>query len=91
MDLSRVEGKWFGTVESEHVGSYIDTFVIVTFGGIPWQVKLLTHKINAFYYAVMYIFNKGILAKKTDFPSKEHTVYGPMQLSLVLECNYLFV
>lgn len=37
VDLSRVEGKWFGTVESEHVGSYIDTFVIVTFGGIPWQ------------------------------------------------------
>lgn len=50
MDLSRVEGKWFGTVESEHVGSYIDTFVIVTFGGIPWQVTLLTYKINAFYY-----------------------------------------
>lgn len=87
MDLSRVEGKWFGTVESEHVGSYIDTFVIVTFGGIPWQVKSrLMH-----FITVMYIFNKGILAKKTDFPSKEHTVYGPMQLSLVLECNYLFV
>ncbi|XP_062617075.1 high-affinity choline transporter 1-like isoform X1 [Saccostrea cucullata] len=37
VDLSRVEGKWLGTVPIEHIGNYIDTFAVVVFGGIPWQ------------------------------------------------------
>lgn len=36
VDLFCVEGKWFGIVEFEYVGSYIDIFVIVMFGGIFW-------------------------------------------------------
>jgi hypothetical protein len=41
VDLSRIEGTWLGTVPTEHIGNYIDTFAVLMFGGIPWQVIYL--------------------------------------------------
>ena len=30
---------WIGTVETRDLGAYIDTGLLLVFGGIPWQVR----------------------------------------------------
>lgn len=36
-------GGWFGHLEAgPALGNYIDTALMLIFGGIPWQVKLFT-------------------------------------------------
>ncbi|KAG1651843.1 High-affinity choline transporter 1 [Nymphon striatum] len=29
---------WIGTVDTTHIGQFIDTYIFLIFGGIPWQV-----------------------------------------------------
>ncbi|KAL8597445.1 hypothetical protein ACOMHN_050943 [Nucella lapillus] len=37
VDLSRVSDTWLGTVETDQVGRYVDTFLLLLMGGLPWQ------------------------------------------------------
>ena len=37
-----VTGKsWLGTIPAASVGSYVDSFLLLIFGGLPWQVRQL--------------------------------------------------
>lgn len=37
-DLSTTKEQWIGTVDRQDYGYYTDTFLVLVFGGIPWQV-----------------------------------------------------
>jgi high affinity choline transporter 7 len=73
---------WLGTLESVDIPSYIDTFLVLVFGGIPWQVyfqRVLSAKsektaMYLSYVAAVGCFLAGlppiiigILAKSTGF------------------------
>ena len=30
---------WVGVVETPHIGSFVDFYLLTILGGIPWQVK----------------------------------------------------
>ena len=32
---------WLGEVEANHAGFYVDSFLLLMFGGIPWQVRTI--------------------------------------------------
>ena len=36
---------WIGSIEPGWEWSYADTFLLLTFGGIPWQVNSLSYKV----------------------------------------------
>ena len=37
-DISETKEEWVGTVDKADYGYYVDTFLVLIFGGIPWQV-----------------------------------------------------
>ncbi|KAK7490860.1 hypothetical protein BaRGS_00017916 [Batillaria attramentaria] len=38
VDVSRVSGTWLGTIPTAYIGQYIDTALLLTLGGFPWQI-----------------------------------------------------
>ena len=36
--MSETKKEWTGTLENVDLGYYIDLFLVLIFGGIPWQV-----------------------------------------------------
>ena len=76
---------WIGSIEPGWEWSYADTFLLLTFGGIPWQVNSLSYKVymreklhpsmktflNTFQSFNRYIFKECCLVK----PQQEQKYY----------------
>ena len=39
-DITQTTEKWKGTLETNRVGHYIDMYLLLILGGVPWQVKV---------------------------------------------------
>lgn len=37
-EISATKSEWMGTIASDDYGLYTDLFLVLIFGGIPWQV-----------------------------------------------------
>lgn len=42
--LKDVEHDWIGHVDGKDIPSYIDYGLLLIFGGIPWQVRMIIHR-----------------------------------------------
>ena len=53
--ISPSEVDWVGTVEPQYFGQYFDYGMLLVFGGIPWQVRVLFFNYNENNYHFIFI------------------------------------